>query len=375
MSERKKKITDQLLDNAPCGYLQIDSGGSILRINKTLLRWLGFEAEEEIENRSIEDLFSMGGKIYCQTHMLPLLQMQGEISEINLNMAGRNSVTFPVLINAKKDALEPDQMDTFSVFVIDITQRKMYESELLKERKKAEGAAQSLKQVISDLEQFAYTASHDLQSPLRTISGMIDLLEKKKIIEPGSEEEKLFSLIKRNSNQMRLMVRDLLEYSKVDDNQSNHSPVSIEEVCRQAIDLLRDDVEKNRVVFDIAEMPVIMGSKSQLVRLFQNLFENAIKYRSAVDPVIVVTHSTTKESYQILVKDNGIGLEEKHVTEIFTFMKRLHSSEKVPGTGIGLTACKRIMRNHGGSIIAESEPGKGSVFKLQFQGPQKGESA
>lgn len=362
----KRKVIDQLLDNAPCGYIQIDVNGTILRINNTLLRWLGYELEEDFGIGAIEELFSMGGKIYFQTHLLPLLQMQEEVSEINLTMAGKNAVRFPVLINAKKDAHKQDNKQTYSVFVLDITQRKKYEIELLKERKNAQEALEKLKQINIDLEQFAYIASHDLQSPLRTISGMIGLLEKKKIIEPGSEGEKLFSLIKSNSNQMSLLVRDLLEYSSVDDNQSGYTSVSLEEVCREAIDLLREDVEKNEVVFDISEMPVIRGSKSQLIRLFKNLFENCIKYRSKAAPVIVVTQNTTSEIYNILVRDNGIGFEKKYALEIFSFMKRLPNTGDISGKGIGLSACKRIMINHGGSISADSEPGEGSVFKLQF---------
>lgn len=362
----KKKIINQLLDNAPCGYLQIANDGAIVRINNTLRRWLGYEINEKLEVRLIEDLFSMGGKIYCQTHLLPLLQMQGEVSEINLTMTGRNATTFPVLINAKKDAHKMDTKQTFSVFILDITQRKMYESELLTERKKAQEALEKLKQINSDLEQFAYIASHDLQSPLRTISGMIGLLEKKKIIKPGSEGEKLFSLIKSNSDQMKLLVGDLLEYSKVDDNQSDFSSVSIEAVCQEAIDLLRDDVEKNQVVFKVSKMPIIRGSRPQLVRLFKNLFENSIKYRSEAAPVIVVTQNSTSKTHEIIISDNGIGFDKKYATEIFSFMKRLQTKENISGTGIGLSACKRIMRNHGGLISAKSEPGEGADFKLQF---------
>lgn len=366
MSKSQKKITDQILDDAPCGYLQIDSVGAVMRINNTLSKWLGHTADEALKTDTIEDLFNMGGKIYCQTHFLPLLKMQGEISEINLNMLRSDTSTFPVLINAKKDRLQSSQKETFSVFVVDITQRKLYENELLIERKKAEESAGRLKQVNNDLEQFAYIASHDLQSPLRTIIGMINLLEKKKIIEPGSAGEKLFSLIKSNANQMRLMVRDLLDYSKVDHEESDFSSVSIADVCHKAIDLLSEDVEKNQAQFDISEMPVISGSELQLVRLFKNLFENSIKYRSKADPVIVVTQNTTENYYHMRVEDNGIGFDNEHAIKIFSFMKRLHSKDAIPGTGIGLSACKRIMNNHGGTISAESEPGKGSVFKLQF---------
>lgn len=366
MHKMKRKTIDQLLDNAPCGYLQIETNGTILRINKTLRRWLDYESEEDIVTRSIEDLFSMGGKIYCQTHLLPLLQMQGELSEINLTMAGKNASTFPALLNAKKDDHKPGKMPTYSVFVVDITQRKKYESELLLERKNAEEAAEKLKQVNRDLEQFAYTASHDLQSPLRTISAMIHMLEKKKGIESDSESAKLFSLIKSNANQMRLMVRDLLEYSKIDEDRSDYTPVSIEEVCRKAIGLMREDFEKHRVVLNISELPMVPGSELQLIRLFQNLFENSIKYRSEAAPVIAVTHKETNNYHHIQVEDNGIGFEKEYAEDIFSFMKRLHTNHQIPGTGIGLTACKRIMENHGGMISAEPGSEKGAIFKLQF---------
>lgn len=367
MSENKINLPDQILENAPCGYLQIDTAGAILRINNTLRRWLGYGEKEAFDMRSIENLFSAGGKIYCQTHLYPILQMQGEVSEINLTLKGRNTITFPTLVNVKKDTHEPDDtIQTYSVFIIDITQRKMYERELLIARKSAEEASQKLREVNMDLEQFAYTASHDLQSPLRTISGMVNLLEKKKLIKPDSEEEKLFSLIKSNTDQMRSMVRDLLAYSKVDDSDLKFIHVPIGEVCEQAIELIKADVETHQAVFHISKMPTVLGSKSQLLRLFQNLFENSIKYRSDETPHIVVTHHMTENNYHIHVKDNGIGFEMENATKIFSFMKRLSNGEDIPGTGIGLTACKRIMKNHKGSIIAESEPGKGSVFKLQF---------
>ncbi len=105
-----------------------------------------------------------------------------------------------------------------------------------------------------------------------------------------------------------------------------------------------------------------MGDKIQLVRLFQNLFGNAIKYRSDLNPQIKVEFEDKKDEILVMVKDNGIGFEQQFVNQIFGFMKRLHSHDKIPGTGIGLSACKRIVEIHGGTIGAKSEPGKGSTF-------------
>lgn len=348
----------------------MDKHGSILAMNSTLREWLGYNAEEEVDAHSIEDLFSVGGKIYFQTHVLPLLQMQGNVSEINITFTGKNAVTFPALINAKKDASKPGKEQTYSVFALDITQRKIYENELLIERKKAEETADRLRQINNNLEQFAHTASHDLQAPLRTISGMIYLLEKKNYIDPDSEAEELFSLIKRNAEQMALMVKGLLEYSRVGSGMSDLKTVSVNKICRKTMEMLSDDIEKTGAEFHISDLPDIQGSEPQLVRLFQNLFENAMKYRSDAEPVIEITMNETQDSYHLRVKDNGVGFEDDKTDEIFSFMNRLHTDKNIPGSGIGLTTCKRIMENHGGTITAESEPGKGSVFVLEF--PKKG---
>ncbi|MCH8557808.1 MAG: PAS domain-containing sensor histidine kinase, partial [Balneolia bacterium] len=366
MSTYNESVSVNLLDNAPFGYLKIDHTGTLLNMNNTLRGWLGFGNEKNGENGHINDLLTMGGKIYFQTHFLPMLQVEGEVSEVSLTMVGQNKLRLPVLVNARKEIVEAGSWPAYSMYIIDITRRKMYESELLKERKKAESMARKLAQINNDLEHFANVASHDLQSPLRTIQGLISLIEKKQIIEPDSEAEKLFSMIKSNADQMKLMIKDLLVNSQFDEPDSEYELVSLKEVCREAIGLIKFDVDQSKASINISNMPVVLGSRPQLVRLFQNLFENSIKYKSEANPVISVEGSSCDEYILVSLKDNGIGFAEEYAEEIFSFMKRLHSSGDIPGTGIGLTSCKRIMENHGGSIRAESKPNEGALFELRF---------
>ena len=232
----------------------------------------------------------------------------------------------------------------------------------MKARKEAEQTVQRLKQINEDLEQFAYIASHDLQAPTSTISGLIGLLEKKVRFPIGSEEEKYMTLIKSNAQRMKLMVQDLLEYAKIDGKEVEFEEVSLSEACEIAIEMIKNQVNESDADIDIHKLPVVIGDKIQLVRLFQNLFSNAIKYRSNATPKIDVGFEHHGDEIKVFVRDNGMGFEQRFANQIFGFMKRLHSHDSIPGTGVGLAACKRITEFHKGTIYAESELGKGSTF-------------
>lgn len=157
------------------------------------------------------------------------------------------------------------------------------------------------------------------------------------------------------------MIKGLLEYSKIQGDVMGFEEVSLNEVCAVALEMLDVEVKLNNAVFIIPQLPVIDGDKIQLVRLFQNLFGNALKFRSETAPVVEVKIEDKKDQITVFVKDNGIGFDNELTDQIFGFMKRLHSHDSIPGTGIGLSACKRI-EIHGGTIGATSEPGKGSTF-------------
>lgn len=353
---------EDLYQNAPFGYLSMREDGLIININGTLLDWLDYERDEIVYQKPFQELLGMGGKIYFETHMLPLLQMQGEISEINIELKTKESIKLPTLVNAKRIPARSGSQSVYRLSVLDITQRKQYELELKKAREKAEQTVKRLKQVNEDLEQFAYTASHDLQAPLNTISGLMGLLELNGYFPDGSEGKKYFSLIKSNAERMKMMIKDLLEYSKIDGDELEFDEVSLNEVCGYALEMIENQVNESNATFLIAELPIVFGDKIQLVRLFQNLFSNAIKYRSEKDPVIKVEFEENADEITVFVKDNGMGFKQEFADQVFGFMKRLHTHSSISGTGIGLSACKRILEIHGGTIGAKSEPGIGSNF-------------
>lgn len=356
---------EDLYQNAPCGYFSMLAGGMIISINNTLLKWLDFNREEVVYEMMFQDLLRAGGKIYLQTHLMPILQIDKEVSEINLELRGRGSIKIPALINAKKEETS-DGQSFYRFSVLDISQRKLYENELIKARKEAEKKAERLRQVNEELERFANRASHDLQAPLNTLSGIVFLLEKKGLIIENEESEKLLNIIDRNTRRMRNMIRDLLEHSKMDSDSADFESVSLNEVCKEAVELLNDKVKSIGADFKISDLPEVKGIKSQLVSLFQNLFSNAIKYRSEKYPVITVGSEVAGDYCSISVSDNGMGFDQKYKDKIFEFMERLHSNDSIEGTGIGLSTCKRIAENHSWQIEAESELGEGSTFYLKI---------
>lgn len=327
-----------------------------------MLSWLGLEREEVLERLLFQDLLGLGEKLYFETHFIPLLKLQGSVKETNLTMQGKGSVKIPVLINAKQVNTEMADQPLYRVSLLDMTKRRQYEQELLSVQKNAEARNKGLKEINEELERFAQTASHDLQAPLNSILTIVDLLKDKDLFEAGSEKEELFSMITICTEQMRTMIRDLLAYSKIEVATENLEEVSLNEVAKEAFSHLQDKIQSHQAEFRIPDLPLVKGVKSLLVRLFQNLFSNALKYRSEATPLITVIWEKARGYCRISITDNGMGFEQEQADQVFGFMQRLSTAQSISGTGVGLSACKRIVEQHGGEIGVNSQPGAGSTF-------------
>ena len=351
---------EDIYQNSPCGFMSIYADGTIISVNDTLLNWLGFEREELIGDKKFQDLLTIGGKIYFQTHLSLLLQLEGVFQEISLEFMAKSLIKIPVLINANK-MKEDGTKAIFRLSILNITQRKRYEKELILSRKVAENKTKKLRQINVELERFAYRASHDIQAPLNTFSGIVFLLEENDYVSKNEELKELVQLLKDKTEHMRTMVRDLLEYTKLE-GVKKFEPVSLTNALNTAVLMLEGDIHKNSAVVHVLELPEVSGVEIQLTSLFQNLLSNAIKYRSEENPIISVESEKSNGFYTIRVKDNGVGIDVKHNKKIFGFMERLPNSDDIQGSGIGLSTSKRIVENHGGKIGVDSEPGKGSTF-------------
>lgn len=236
----------------------------------------------------------------------------------------------------------------------------------IKERQKAEAALEKSNQDLmrsnAELEKFASIASHDLRSPLSSILAYSQLLKISCSESMNEESQHYTQRIIDASNHMIMLIQDLLEYCHVEQVQEPFALIDCNQVLQEVCKNLSADISKNQAVITSDILPALMGNRSQLGQVFQNIVSNAIKYRQEAPPEIHVSFAMEKERCIFSVKDNGIGIEAEYFQKIFEMFKRLHNRKTYAGTGIGLAICQKIVELHGGQIWVESEPGKGSIF-------------
>jgi PAS domain S-box-containing protein len=248
----------------------------------------------------------------------------------------------------------------------DITGRKEAEAELRR-------AHDELSRSNSELEQFAYVASHDLQEPLRMVSSYTQLLVRRYGDKLDADSREFMGYIVDGATRMKQLIEDLLAYSRVGTKGKEMRPVSLEAPLRRAITNVRGSVEEAGAAITYDPLPEVKGDEMQLAQLFQNLLGNALKFRSASVPRIHVSSKEQENEWEVTVADNGIGIEPQYFERIFMVFQRLHNKDEYPGTGIGLAICKKVIERHGGHMRVSSAPGEGSSF--HFTLPKMKESA
>ncbi|HUS08689.1 MAG TPA: ATP-binding protein [Bryobacteraceae bacterium] len=223
----------------------------------------------------------------------------------------------------------------------------------------------SLTESNSALEQFAYVASHDLQEPLRTMRTYAQLLSRKYRGQLDADADQFLAFIVSASARMGDLVRDLLAYARLTTEQERPSSIALDEDLEAALTHLHQAIEESGATVTHDPMPTLEVDRGQMVRLFQNLIGNAVKYRSpGRPPKVHISAEQKKSEWVITVRDNGIGFDPRHALAIFAPFKRLHTTEEYPGTGVGLAICKRIVQAQGGRIWAESQAGEGTSFSF-----------
>ena len=252
----------------------------------------------------------------------------------------------------------------------DITERKTVE--LQEKKSSAELAAQAelLARTNADLEQFAYAASHDLQEPLRMITTYSQLLLRGYRGQLEGEAGLCVQNIADGTQRMRDLLADLLAYTQLTtDGQMSSEVVDLNMVYEKALDNLKAAIEENGAVVTCDALPAMPGREVHFIQLFQNLIGNSIKYRSDSPPRIHVAAEKEDACWRFAVSDNGIGIDPLYQKQIFGVFKRLHGKQ-IPGTGIGLAICQRVVERAGGRIWVESEPNRGATFYFTLpQGP------
>jgi PAS domain S-box-containing protein len=221
---------------------------------------------------------------------------------------------------------------------------------------------EELAQSNTELEQFAYVASHDLQEPLRMVASYVQLLARRYRGQLDSDADEFIAFAVDGATRMQGLINDLLAYSRVGTQGKDFAPLALDEALATALQNLRLAVGETEAEITHEPLPRAMVDKGQLVQLLQNLVANALKFRREEAPRIHISARQEGEEWIIGVQDNGVGIEPQYLNRIFAIFQRLYTRQEYPGTGIGLAICKRIVERHGGRLWVESVPGEGSTF-------------
>lgn len=238
----------------------------------------------------------------------------------------------------------------------------MRKAQLEKTNEALQAATQNLTRINSQLEQFAYIASHDLQEPLRTVAAYSDLVSQTDPSKNPAEYREWLRFIHEAALRGQGLVSDLLEFSQASFQEKDFAQENFKEIAQTAVDNLQSQIQSEGGEVRIGALPVLPAIRAQILQLFQNLLSNALKYHGEKKPLIEIDAQEQGDHYLFSVKDNGLGISPEHHEKIFRLFQRLHSRSKYPGTGLGLSLCKKIIENHQGRIWVESREGAGSTF-------------
>lgn len=252
------------------------------------------------------------------------------------------------------------QIISILLISFDITEFKGFQQKL-------QNQAFELQRSNEDLEQFAYAASHDLQEPLRMVSSYVHLIERKLGENLSTDVKEFIFYATDGVKRMQELINDLLEYSRVERKGKAFSTIDLNNVMHAVKFNLQKIIADNSVEIICSELPKLKADYSQISSLFQNLIDNAIKFKSDKKPLITIGYTEQKNKYTFYVKDNGIGIDKKYADRIFVIFQRLNNRTLYPGTGIGLSICKKIVERHGGSIWIESTINEGTTFFFELK--------
>jgi PAS domain S-box-containing protein len=366
--EQHRELEEDFYNQAPCGYFTTSLNGLILKVNDTLLQWLGFQREEVVNQKYFTDFLSIGGKIYHETHYQPLLTMQGFVKEINFDFLTKDGNKIPILINTNKFTHRLTGEEFYNSTVFDITQRKKYEIELLLERKKAEKLVDKLSKANADLDKFAMVVSHDLKSPLTNISLISELLLETYQEQLDESGVTYLNFLNDASKKLSDFIADVLSFYKgTNISNQNIKEFDLVEVINSIIALLNVH-QKYQINFPQGKI-IIKTNKNVLEQILINLITNAIKYNDKEQVIIDILYKEDSEYYYFSIKDNGRGIEKKNFDKIFQLFSTLNLKDKDgnQGHGVGLSTVKKLVESQQGEITLESELHKGTTFNFTLK--------
>ena len=360
---------EELYEDAPCGYVSTLPDGTIVRVNRTLLDWVGASRDAILSTR-IQTLLTIGSRMYYETHYAPLLRMQGFVNEIALDVVCRDGRILPVLVNAR-ERRDRDGSPLFNrMTLFDATDRRRYERELLLARRKAEQAAGDKAALLAML-------SHDIRNPLNALMGVVQLLERGELSE---SQRRLVRLLKSSSDNMLNLLNHVLELSKTESSSFAlvETPFPLGDVVDDVISTFETAAREKGVMLrssvDARVPSLVIGDPVAIRQVLTNLVGNAIKFTDSGSVALTVAArdvATDAVTLAIAVADTGIGMAPDVLDRIFNEFTQAsyETAMRFGGTGLGLAITRKLLALYGTAVTVKSAPGEGSTFSFELRLP------
>jgi chemotaxis family two-component system sensor kinase Cph1 len=336
-----------LYDLAPVGYFTLSEQGLILEANLAAARLLGVERGALVKQPLSRFVLPEDQDIYY-LHRKALLE-KGNPQSWELRMLKKDTAPFWVRMEATT-AQGPDGATVCRAVMSDITETKR--------------AEQLIQKHSDELQEFAYGLTHDLQEPLRMVVNFSQLLAQEYEGKLGEDAGQYIAYAVEGALKIEALLKGLLNYLEITERDSDDLlPIDCNHVLSQTLLSLHSAIQQSGATVTSDQLPTVVAKEGMLTQIFQNLIGNSIKYRSEAAPMIHISAERTAEGWLFSVRDNGIGIDPADAKLVFGMFKRLHGKE-IPGTGIGLALCRKVVERQGGRIWVESEAGRGATFKF-----------
>lgn len=352
-AERGIDDLEDLFENAPCGYLSTDKDGHIGRANRTLAEWLGCNAEA-LAGQRFSDLLTIGGKLFWETHLAPLLRMQGSFSEVALDLSCGDGRKLPVLVTAVERRDEKGNPLFVRITVFSALERRRYEANLLGAKKSAEDAVQNERETAELREQFIAVLGHDLRNPLAAIASGARLLEREELSERGRS---ILTLMGQSVSRASGLIDNVLDFARARLGSgitlSRDPDTSVSAIINHVVAELQAASPGRRIETRIDVARPVPVDHARLGQLLSNLLGNALSH-GAEDQPIRVAASTDVNAFRLSVANGGPPISPEAMRHLFRPFFRGKVRRSQQGLGLGLYIASEIAKAHNGELTVES---------------------
>ena len=368
-----------LYQHAPCALLLTNDKGLILKVNQIFCRWLGYTPDQLVGVRKLQELLTVGGRIFYQTHWMPLLVMQRSIAEVKLDFLTAEGKVLPMVLNAGRREHEGHVFDEISAFIV--AERIRFEQELLQAKRQAEDAlhrhvvlereVNRQRELAVDralfAEQMIGIVSHDLRNPLQVVSMAAQYLRS---LDMSDRQHTMLSHITDATARSQRLINDLLDFTQARIGQGlavNRAPVQLERTIASAVESLRLVYPRREILFSASDQALFcQADADRLTQLLGNLVSNAMTYGDGISPVSVRV-AAAQGTVEIAVHNFGDPIDEAQLGSIFSPMTRgSEIGREVRSVGLGLFIVSEIAKAHGGGVEVVSSAEAGTTFTARF---------